>query len=240
MLVVPDTLRITAVLDLEFTNAMPSQYSSEPPWWLLLTGPDSYLFRGRTTEEFVTAYEPRLEQFLQAMRRAEGSRGTPHNEEPLSSLIRDSWATKRFWFNYAARKPFIIEALFDNRLNEGSAGVELMDEEIRTRLELFSHSIAVSTMAVITPAYGRPSPSKRVDFCIYIESENDESSSATPATSIRSAIGSLRDTLPGRILTFTDFATLDQRPIALNIETKKSSEGFDNAKLQLGVWQMAH
>jgi hypothetical protein len=67
MLVDPKTLRITAVLDLEFTNAMPGQYSSEPPWWLLLAGPDSYLFRGRTMEEFLTAYEPRLEQFLQAM-----------------------------------------------------------------------------------------------------------------------------------------------------------------------------
>ncbi|KAK7429691.1 hypothetical protein QQZ08_003717 [Neonectria magnoliae] len=116
---------------------MPSQYSSEPPWWLLLAGPDSYLFRGRSVEEFVTAYELRLEQFLEAMQRAKGSRGTPHNEEPLSSLIRDSWATKRFWFNYAARKPFDIEGLFDNCLNEGSAGVELLVEAVRAGLELF-------------------------------------------------------------------------------------------------------
>lgn len=137
ILVDPKTLRITAVLDLEFTNAMPSQYSSEPPWWLLLAGPDSYLFRGRTMEEFMTAYEPRLGQFLQAMQRAEGARGTPRDEKPLSSLMRESWVSKRFWFNYAARKPFDIEVLFDNCLNEGSAGVELLDDEARAGLEPF-------------------------------------------------------------------------------------------------------
>ena len=32
MLVDPKTLRITAVLDLEFTDAMSAQYSYEPPW----------------------------------------------------------------------------------------------------------------------------------------------------------------------------------------------------------------
>lgn len=32
MLVDPDTLRITAVLDLEFTNAMPAQFTYDPPW----------------------------------------------------------------------------------------------------------------------------------------------------------------------------------------------------------------
>lgn len=137
MLVDPKTLRITAVLDLEFTNTMPSQFSSEPPWWLLLAGPDSYLFRGRTIEEFVTAYEPCLEQFLQAMQRAEGARGTLRDEKPLSSLMRESWVTKRFWFNYAARKPFDVETLFDNCLNEGGAGVELLDDKARAGLDTF-------------------------------------------------------------------------------------------------------
>lgn len=32
MLVNPDTLRITAVLDFEFTNAMPAQFTYDPPW----------------------------------------------------------------------------------------------------------------------------------------------------------------------------------------------------------------
>lgn len=58
MLYDPKTLRITAVLDLEFTNAMPEQYASASPWWLLLVGPEAYLFRGRTMAEFKAAYEP--------------------------------------------------------------------------------------------------------------------------------------------------------------------------------------
>jgi hypothetical protein len=116
---------------------MPGQYSSEPPWWLLLAGPDSYLFRGHTIEEFVATYEPRLEQFLQAMQRAERVRGTLHGEKPLSSLMRESWLTKRFWFNYVAWKPFDVEVLFDNCLNEGGASVESLDEEARAGLEPF-------------------------------------------------------------------------------------------------------
>lgn len=137
ILVDPKSHRITAVLDLEFTNAMPSQYSSEPPWWLLLAGPDSYLFRGHTIEEFVAAYEPRLEQFLQAMQRAERAREMPQLEKPLSSLMRESWHTKRFWFSYAARKPFDVDVLFQSCLNEAGAGVESLDEEVRAGLEPF-------------------------------------------------------------------------------------------------------
>jgi hypothetical protein len=137
ILVDPITHRIKAVLDLEFTNAMPSQYASEPPWWLLLVGPDSYLLRHRSIEEFVEAYEPRLEQFLKAMEQAEKTREGSGGEKPLSCLMRESWATKRFWFNYAARKPFDIEVLFDSCMKEDNAGVDLLDEEARLGLEPF-------------------------------------------------------------------------------------------------------
>lgn len=36
MLIDPDAARITAVFDFEFTNVMPSQYSQDVSWWLLL------------------------------------------------------------------------------------------------------------------------------------------------------------------------------------------------------------
>jgi hypothetical protein len=137
ILVDPKTLRITAILDLEFTNAMPSQDASESPWWLLLAGPDSYLLRGRSIEEFLAAYEPRLEQFLEAMGRVERKRGLHHGEKSLSALMRESWATRRFWFNYASRKPFDLDQFFMSRLNEGGAGIELLDEEVCGGLEPF-------------------------------------------------------------------------------------------------------
>lgn len=137
IIVDPTTLRIKAVLDLEFTNAMPSQFASEPPWWLLLAGPDSYLLRGRTIEEFVEAYEPRLEQFLEAIARAEKTQGVPNCHKSLACLMRESWATKRFWFNYAIRKPFDVDEIFNSCLKEGSASVELLDNQSRADLETF-------------------------------------------------------------------------------------------------------
>jgi hypothetical protein len=137
ILVDPDTLRIKAVLDLEFTNAMPSQFASDAPWWLLLVGPDSYLLRDRTLEEFVEAYEPRLEHFLQVMERVEGAKDGAGGTQPLSKLMRESWDTKRFWFNYAARKPFDVEVFFDKYLNESNAGIGSLGEDERAGLEPF-------------------------------------------------------------------------------------------------------
>lgn len=68
MLINPDTLRITAVLDFEFTNVMPAQFTYDPPWWLLLLGPDMWLER-YTINEFMVRYVPRMEHFLRALER---------------------------------------------------------------------------------------------------------------------------------------------------------------------------
>jgi hypothetical protein len=74
MLINPDTFQITAVLDLEYTNAMPAQFSYDPPWWLLLSSPGSWIERD-ALEEFKASYEPRMEQFLRAMEAAEEVQG---------------------------------------------------------------------------------------------------------------------------------------------------------------------
>ncbi|KAL5330170.1 hypothetical protein ACEPPN_003695 [Leptodophora sp. 'Broadleaf-Isolate-01'] len=68
MLVDPETLRITAVLDFEFTNTMPAQFAYDPPWWLLSSGPEMWLDRC-AMGEFLACYEPRMEQFLRALER---------------------------------------------------------------------------------------------------------------------------------------------------------------------------
>lgn len=96
-----------------------------------------------------------------------------------------------------------------------------------------------STQASIIPEYCASTPPKKVDFCIYIDPSNNPPSPSS-TISAQSAFERCRGELPGRVFNFTDFVPLDQRPIALSIETKKPSEGFDGAKLQLGVWQMAH
>ncbi|KAF2637005.1 phosphotransferase enzyme family protein-like protein [Massarina eburnea CBS 473.64] len=136
MLIDPDTYRITAVYDLEFTNAMPKQYACSAPWWLLLIGPEVYLFRDRTIDEFKTAYEPRLNQFLAAMRRVEAAKGT-HADDCLSGLMAESWDSKTCWFNVATRRPIDIDTIFENSLNDKADGLEALDEEMRVALPRF-------------------------------------------------------------------------------------------------------
>lgn len=139
MLVDPDTLQITAVLDFEFTNAMPAQFTYDPPWWLLLSGPETWLERS-SIEEFRDRYEPRMEQFLQALEFVEGSSVTeakPLPEPPLSARMRDSWGCGRFWFNYAARKGFDVDTVYWAALHDEGAGIELLDDNARSELKPF-------------------------------------------------------------------------------------------------------
>ncbi|CAG7918904.1 unnamed protein product [Penicillium olsonii] len=120
MLIDPETLRITAILDFEFTNAMPAEFTYDPPWWLLLSGPEMWLERC-ATEEFLTLYEPRMEQFLRALERVEIEMASEVKRPDVSSLsarMRDSWRTGRFWFD--------------------GAGVELLDDKARAEMEPFT------------------------------------------------------------------------------------------------------
>ncbi|KAJ4177528.1 hypothetical protein NW759_017424 [Fusarium solani] len=139
MLVHPETFQITAVLDFEFTNAMPAQFTYDPPWWLLLSGPEVWLDRG-SVEEFRDRYEPRMEQFLQALELVEDrsvSGGQQLTEPRLSTRMRDSWRSGRFWFDYAARKSFELDAIYWAALHDGDTGIDLLDNEARAEMEPF-------------------------------------------------------------------------------------------------------
>ncbi|KAK7421734.1 hypothetical protein QQZ08_009822 [Neonectria magnoliae] len=63
MLANPRTLRITAVLDFEFTNAIPAQYLHNVPSWLLLASPHCWLERDdmRTSIDADVIYRKALE-----------------------------------------------------------------------------------------------------------------------------------------------------------------------------------
>lgn len=82
MLADPETLRITAVLDWKFTNAMPAQFAFDPPWGLLLLGPDMWPER-HSMEEFTSRYVPRMKQFIKALGRVEGRAGVEGNESEV-------------------------------------------------------------------------------------------------------------------------------------------------------------
>ncbi|KAF2494171.1 phosphotransferase enzyme family protein-like protein [Lophium mytilinum] len=139
MLADPKLLRITAVLDFEFSNTLPVQFAYDPPWWLLLLGPDMWLER-YTMEAFVAHYVPRMEQFLRAMKRveararakAEGS----HNTVLLSTRMRGSWDSGRFWFDYGIRKSFDVDAIYWAALHR--PGDDVLDKETREEMEQFA------------------------------------------------------------------------------------------------------
>ncbi|KAJ9296886.1 hypothetical protein DTO271G3_5085 [Paecilomyces variotii] len=141
MLVDPETLRITAVLDFEFTNAMPAEFTYDPPWWLLLSGPEIWLDRC-SMEEFLALYEPRMEQFLQALERVEKETAAlgcrQHGGPALSTRMRDSWRTGRFWFDYAARKSFDVDGIYWAALHDGGVGVDLLDNKVGAEMESFT------------------------------------------------------------------------------------------------------
>ena len=116
---------------------MPAQFAYDPPWWLLLLGPDMWLER-RTMEEFLTHYEPRMEQFLRALERVEaksGSREKQAGGPRLSTRMRDSWRTGRFWFDYRIRKSFDVDAVYWAALHDGSDGINSLDNEARAEME---------------------------------------------------------------------------------------------------------
>ncbi|EWZ28182.1 hypothetical protein FOZG_18105 [Fusarium oxysporum Fo47] len=104
----------------------------------------------------------------------------------------------------------------------------------RVKDQLISCSSCIN--AAILPEYQTRTAgvSKKVDFCIHINPKNDKTSP------IAQSIKKLINHLPGNMFNFTSFQPLYEQPIALSIETKRPTEGFDVAKLQLGVWQAAH
>jgi hypothetical protein len=134
MLAHPETLRITAVLDFEFTNTMPAQFAYDPPWWLILQSPGTWIER-HSMEDFIIRYVPRMEQFLRALERVEARMNSEGSEKnPLLSVrMRDSWATGRFWFDYGIRKSFDIDAVYWAALHKD--GDDVLDEKMREEME---------------------------------------------------------------------------------------------------------
>ncbi|OHE90430.1 phosphotransferase enzyme family protein [Colletotrichum orchidophilum] len=138
MLVDPETLRITAVLDLEFTNALPAQYSDDLPWWLLLKQPAIWISEDDLPlHEFLVMFEPRKEQFIRAMERAEAKSEVTAEETRLSARMRDSWDSGRFWFNLASRRSFDVGELYWEVMHKDGLGEAILDSETLGKKKAF-------------------------------------------------------------------------------------------------------
>lgn len=95
-----------------------SSISSSQPLWQPLLGPDIWLER-YIIEKFLPRYVPKMEQFLRALKRIEAksvSIGGGPNEPRLFTEMRYSWKTRRFWFNYAARKSLDVDFILLERV----------------------------------------------------------------------------------------------------------------------------
>ncbi|KAI1503610.1 kinase-like domain-containing protein [Biscogniauxia marginata] len=136
MLVDPKTLRITAVFDLEFTNIMPAQFTYDVPWWLLLQPPAVWL-RDNEMEKFLRLFRPRNDQFIRAMERAEAKSSLPAGEPCLSARMRDSWDTRRFWFNLASRCSFDVDDFYWQALHKTGLGEAMLDSVTLAEKERF-------------------------------------------------------------------------------------------------------
>ncbi|KPM39231.1 hypothetical protein AK830_g7356 [Neonectria ditissima] len=128
MLADPKTLQITAVLDFEFTNAMPAQYLYDMPSWLLLASPHCWLERDDKAS-FEKLFVPQMELFIHELERAEATGPPLNQDEPsprLSSRMRESWSSGRFWFNYAMRTSIDADVVYWKALDDGRGG-EMLD-----------------------------------------------------------------------------------------------------------------
>ncbi|KAI9745903.1 MAG: hypothetical protein M1818_000584 [Claussenomyces sp. TS43310] len=94
-------------------------------------------------KEFLARYEPRLGQFLRALERVEEESALRRKQPcgpPLSTRMRDPWKTRRFWFDYAARKSFEVDAVYWAALHDGGASSDLLDDEARAEMESFTQT----------------------------------------------------------------------------------------------------
>lgn len=100
-----------------------------------------------------------------------------------------------------------------------------------------------STTARISPEYRpRNAPSKMVDFCMHIDptlSVPDDDDDEENAEAAR-RIDQLRRSRPDVSINHTNYPPLVDLPIAVSIETKKGTDNWDRAVLQMGTWQAAH
>ena len=81
-------------------------------------------------QEFLDLFEPRKEQFIRAMERAEDASTLPAMERRLSARMRDSWDSGRFWFNLASRSSFDVDEIYWKFLHDDDRGEAMLDEAV--------------------------------------------------------------------------------------------------------------
>ncbi|KAI6758076.1 hypothetical protein HG531_003901 [Fusarium graminearum] len=105
---------IIAAIYWELTCVTPSQFSLNPPWWLLLEAPEMW---SSGIDNWADVYDDRLKTWLLAMEDTENDE-TGTSPFKLSTYMRESWSSGRFWLNYAARKSWAFDTIYWQFLDE--------------------------------------------------------------------------------------------------------------------------
>jgi aminoglycoside phosphotransferase (APT) family kinase protein len=134
-----DSDDIAGVIDWELTYAGPAQFVLDCPWWLLLEVPESWK---PDIDDWTKAYAIRLQTWLSAMEKAETDIGPESLPFLLSTQMRESWETGRFWLNYAAKNSWAFDTVFWKYLDEkffGTREEDILEDDLwKTRLSLLS------------------------------------------------------------------------------------------------------
>ncbi|KAM5344390.1 hypothetical protein ACJ41O_012927 [Fusarium nematophilum] len=129
--------QVLGAIDWEFAYVGPTQFVLDSPWWLLLDVPEMW---DDGIDDWTSVYERRLGTWLLAMEEAEQEMSP--GSLLLSAYMRESWATGRFWLNYAARRSWAFDAIYWKYLDErffGERGRDIPTEELwKTRVHLLS------------------------------------------------------------------------------------------------------
>ncbi|KAL3422329.1 phosphotransferase [Phlyctema vagabunda] len=108
---------IVSLIDFEFTYVAPRQFALDPPWWLLLEQPERW---DDGIESWTRVYNERVQVWFTGMEAAEKELGRKEN---LTTYMRESWETGRFWLNYAARKSWAFDSIYWKYLDEKVFGL---------------------------------------------------------------------------------------------------------------------
>jgi aminoglycoside phosphotransferase (APT) family kinase protein len=138
-ILVDDSDDIVAVIDWELTYAGPTQFILDCPWWLLLEVPESWK---PDIDGWTKVYDIRLQTWFSAMEKVEKDIGSEMLPFFLSTHMRESWETGRFWLNYAAKNSWAFDTVFWKYLDEkffGTREEDIPKDDLwRTRVNLLS------------------------------------------------------------------------------------------------------
>ena len=113
-----DSARITALIDFEYTNAVPAAFADDPPVWLWPMNFVRLLTFG-FFNEWRMLYKPRLDAFLAVLERVEQKQYQPPQKAseppPLSVRMRTSWDKKTFLLNYALQYAYLADTIYHDQ-----------------------------------------------------------------------------------------------------------------------------